>query len=205
MGIVQSILDFLGRQSAALIYLVVGLGAGIENLFPPIPADTFVLFGAFLAARGKAVAWVVLLVTWAGNVSTALLTYWLARRYGRSAFETRVGHFILHPGQLERIGGFYERHGRKAIFLSRFLPALRAVVPIFAGVSGLGFFRTALPLATASLLWYGVIVVIGTVAGRNWSAIRDAFGQYNLVLTVIAVLLIAGIGVWWWKTRHEDE
>ncbi|NIR61361.1 MAG: hypothetical protein GWO02_18625, partial [Gammaproteobacteria bacterium] len=76
---------------------MIGAGAAVENIIPPIPADTFVLFGAFLAAAGRADPLLVFLVTWLSNVTAAMGVYTLAYRYGRAFFRTAVGHWLLHP------------------------------------------------------------------------------------------------------------
>lgn len=205
MGVAESVIQFIGSQAPLLIYLSVALGAAIENVFPPIPADTFVLFGAFLASQGRAEPWLVFAATWGGNVLTALMTYGLARRYGRAIFRTRIGHMVLRPGQLGQIERFYGRYGIWTIFLSRFLPGFRAVVPIFAGVSRFGFWRTALPLGIASAIWYGIVVVVGLVAGRNWRTIVDTFGQYSTALGIVGAVLVALVLWWWWRTRHHEH
>ena len=69
----DAILSFLGAQGPILLYALLGTGSALENVFPPIPADTFVLLGAFLAAGGRADAWTVFFVTWLANTTTALL------------------------------------------------------------------------------------------------------------------------------------
>jgi membrane protein DedA with SNARE-associated domain len=89
--------------------------------------------------------------------------------------------------------------------VSRFLPAFRAIVPVFAGISGISFPRVAIPLAIASAAWYGALIAIGSLAGKNWSAIMDLFDRLSLVLLVIAGVLVAALGWWWWRTRHEVE
>ncbi len=183
---------------------MLGLGAALENLVPPVPADTVVLFGAFLAAQGRARPWAVWLVTWLPNVGTAMLVYLLSRLYGRRFFETRIGRLLLHPRQLDRVHHFYDHWGALAIFFSRFLPGFRAVVPLFAGVSRVGVVRAGVPMLVASGLWYGFLVVLGTKAGENWPAIRRIFGHTSLWLAIVALGLAALIGVWWWRSRHRN-
>ena len=187
----------------ALIYVTIGAGAAIENIIPPIPADTFVLLGAFLAASGRADAVLVFLVTWVCNVATAVLVYRLAHRYGRGFFDTTAGHWLLRPNQLEKIGIFYERWGTPAIFVSRFLPAFRALVPVFAGVTRVPLSRVLPPLALASGLWYGILVYMGALAGRNWQAIVEFFGQFSSALLAVAAVLIVLVAAWWIRSRQE--
>lgn len=201
----DDLISRLVELPAEVIYLIVGIGAAVENVFPPIPSDTFALFGAFLAAQGEAETRLIFAATWLGNVSSALMTYGLARRYGRSVFTgTGFGRWMLHPGQLEQVERFYARWGRSAIFFSRFIPAVRAVAPVFAGVTGMRFWPTFLPLATASAIWYALIVWVGATAGSNWDAIRTTLAPYNTALGIAGAALIALIGWWWWRTRHRE-
>ncbi len=198
----EALFTTLANLPPLLTYLVLGIGAALENVFPPIPADTFVLFGAFLAAQGRANPWGVWLVTWLANAASALAIYMAAWHYGRKVFRTAVGRWVLHPGQLERLARFYHGWGTTAIFFSRFIPGFRAVVPIFAGISRLRPRRVALPIVVASGIWYGAIVLAGSAAGANWTAIRHAFRHTGVALGGIGVLLAAIVGVWWWRTRH---
>lgn len=198
-----SLLRELASLPPLLIYLIIGGGAAVENVVPPVPADTFVLIGAFLAAAGRADPWIVFLVTWLANVVSALLVYGVARRFGQGFFATRVGHFLLHPRQLEQIGSFYRRFGLIAIFFSRFLPGFRAMVPVFAGVTHVPATRVLAPLAIASGLWYGALVYLGAFAGRNWQAILAFFDRASLVLLVVAGVLVAAFAWWWIRSRKH--
>jgi len=204
-GLIDSIVRILSALHPALIYVVVGAGAAIENVIPPIPADTFVLLGAFLSGTGRASAGLVFLSTWVANVAAAIGVYRLARRHGRRVFTTRVGRRLLKPRQLETISRFYGRWGTAAILVSRFLPGFRAIVPVFAGVSGVGTMRVAVPMAIASAVWYGALVLLGGAAGRNWSAIVALFARASAWLLVIAAVLMILVVVWWWHTRREPH
>jgi membrane protein DedA with SNARE-associated domain len=198
-----SLLHQLANLPPLLIYVVLAAGAAVENVVPPVPADTFVLLGAFLAAAGRANPWLVLLFTWLANVAAAIGVYGLAYHFGEAFFGTRVGRFLLHPRQLEQIGGFYRRWGTGAIFGSRFLPGFRAMVPVFAGVTRLSLWRVLPPLALASVLWYGALVYLGALAGGNWRAILAFFDRASLVLAIIAGVLVVAFAAWWIRSRRH--
>jgi membrane protein DedA with SNARE-associated domain len=202
---IEDILQQLAELPALLIYLFIGAGAAIENFVPPIPADTFVLLGAFLAAGGTGNAWVVFFVTWLSNIGSAALVYVLANKYGQSFFEKPIGHMLINKRQMKQIGTFYDKYGVPAIFMSRFFPTFRAMVPVFAGVTHVPFWKVFIPLSLASALWYGFVVYIGVTAGNNWDALMRFFNKFSFILLIIAGVLFVAFGVWWWKSRqHKD-
>jgi membrane protein DedA with SNARE-associated domain len=201
----NAILSFLGAQGPLLLYLLLGAGSALENLFPPLPADTFVLLGGFLAAGGRADAWTVFLVTWLANTSSALLVYWTGLRFGRPFFQVGLGRHLLNPGQLRRLQRFYDRWGLPAIFFARFLPGLRAMVPVFAGVTHQRFAVVAFPVMVASGIWYGMLVWLGATAGRNLPAVGHWLAGVNRLLLVLAVALVGALALWWFRTRRGHE
>ncbi len=190
----------VARLPARWLYLALGLGGAVENFFPPIPADTFVLLGALLAGEGELTLRGVFTVTWSSNTIAALLNYAAARRWGPGILDSRFGRWLIRPRQLERLASLYHGHGGKIIFFSRFLPAFRVVVPVFAGVSRLSFWRAALPITLASAVWYGVLVAAGGLFGP---VIVDVMGRVNVALVAIAGVLAALVAAAWWRTRRR--
>src|SRR5207247_2632981 len=143
--------------------------AALETFMPPLPADTAVALGAFLAGRGRLNLWTVFGLTWAANVASASAVYWLARRYGRDFFKGPTGRRLLTPPVLAHIEAQYQRHGTYGIFVSRLLPVWRAVVPpppIYAGGFAAGYGAHRLlpirlwlePTVVQSLLGWGLLV-----------------------------------------------
>ncbi len=205
MAEVQQLIALLAEIPPVIAYLLLGLGAAIENVFPPIPSDTVVLLGGVLSDRGGLNAGVVLAVAWLSNVGGALIVYGLARRYGPGFFHEGWGRRLLRPHQFERVSEFYSRYGLWAIFVSRFFPVLRVVIPTFAGFAHLGVVRTAIPLALASLAWYGLMLFAGIFASQNLPRIFELVGTANSWLLGIALLVMVAIGVWWLRSRREER
>jgi membrane protein DedA with SNARE-associated domain/uncharacterized tellurite resistance protein B-like protein len=159
-----------------------------------VPSDAAVALGAFLSIRGLTTPFGVFIVTWVANLAGAAAVYFIARRYGRRLFATRTGRRLLAPRSLAIIEREYLRFGVAGIFISRFLPGIRAVVPPFAGLIGLSALRTLVPMGVASAIWYGGITILGTVIGSEWERINRIILGVNRTLAVVAVALI-GTGV----------
>jgi membrane protein DedA with SNARE-associated domain len=198
----DSILDKLLGLPTAAVYGLIGALAAVENVFPPIPADTAVAIGAFLSHHGTIAAPTVFLVTWLCNVLGATAVYLSGRTLGRQFFTGRLGRQLLKPVHLRKLEGHYERHGPWGIFLSRFLPGVRAVVPAFAGVARLSAAKAVIPMAIASGIWYGTLtLVVASAAGKIEEAVRIVT---RLNWTFLA-LALAAIGLIVWKVRGRSR
>ena len=175
----------------------------MENVVPPVPSDAAVGLGAFLSHRGVTTPLLVFAVTWVANLSGAALVYLAARRYGHRLFAGRTGRRLLAPRSLAVIEREYLRFGIAGIFISRFLPGIRAVVPPFAGLVRLGAVRTFVPMAVASAIWYGGITLLGSLIGASWERITGILEGVNRTMGVITVLLIVAGAAWYWSGRRR--
>lgn len=198
-------IEWMNRLPDVALYVVLALGAGLENFIPAIPADTFVALGGFLAGAGDLEARWVVLGTWTMNVAGALFVYRMSHLHGAAFFERRLGRRLVRPHQMRRMASFYDRWGTAAIFFSRFLPGLRAIVPVFAGVTHQPWARVAVPIAVASALWYGGLVWIGLLAGHNLDTLASIVGRLNTTLALVAALTGVVIAVWWIRTRRDPD
>lgn len=195
----------MDRLAGPTLYVLLGVGAALENIVPAIPADTFVALGGLLSALGQLSAPWVFAVTWVFNVASALAVYRLAYRHGRGFFSQGLGKHVLRPHQMARMERFYARWGTPAIFFTRFLPGVRSVVPVFAGVSLQGWLPVGVPIAVASAIWYGALVWLGVWAGNNLGLLADLLGNVNSVLGIVAVLVTLAALAWWWLSRRPPE
>jgi membrane protein DedA with SNARE-associated domain/uncharacterized tellurite resistance protein B-like protein len=185
------------------VYAVLALLAAVENVVPPVPSDAAVALGAFLSHRGVTTFVAVFLVTWVSNLLGAAGVYFVARRYGRRLFASPTGRRLLAPRSLAIIEREYLRFGIIGIFISRFLPGIRAVVPPFAGLVGLGAFRTLAPMGLASAIWYGGITMVGALIGSEWERISALIASVNRTLFIATLVLAAAGGVWYLVRRRQ--
>jgi membrane protein DedA with SNARE-associated domain len=198
---VQDVLDWLAGLPPAALYAALAVVSAAENVFPPLPADTVVAFGAFLAARGQATLLGAFLATWLGNVSGAVLIYMLGRRYGARYAHQWMARFGGARSE-SRLQAMYERRGIFALFLSRFIPGLRALVPPFAGALRVAPLRATLAIAIASGIWYGIVTWIAYRVGTDWEALQERLRGAGVTAALVAGA-IALLGLAWYMIRRR--
>ena len=187
---VEAVIDWLSALPIGTLYIAIGAISAIENIFPPFPADIVVAFGSFLAARGQASPYTTFLVSWVGNMVGAAFMYYVGRRYGSSAFMSRLERWA-GKGAEQRLMALYGRYGLPALFISRFLPAVRAVVPPFAGAMKLPVIPVAIAIAAASGVWFTFITFLAYRAGSNWEALYGTIVKSGKIVGLSATVFVA--------------
>lgn len=198
----ENFIERLSGVPLVVLYPTLGLLAAVENIFPPLPTDAVVAFGSFLAARGQGNPWATFLITWLSNVAGAAGMYWAGRRYGRSVLTRGYARWIGPEAEV-RLERSYRRYGIPSLFVSRFLPAVRAVVPIFAGAAKLPFIPVITIMALASGIWYAFLTVIAFRAGSDWETLQRTIANYSRAIMVLAVVMVLAAAAIWWKKRRR--
>ena len=186
------------RNHPAGFALLAG-AALLEFLFPPIPGDTITLLGAALISG---FGW-----SWAGVVA-AILCGALAG----AASNFYIGRRLRARGQsrpsVERIMARFERHGPAYLLINRFIPGVRAVAFVAAGMSQMRARDVFLYGGTSVVLWNGLLITIGAAIGANFEALKSWLHQYTtwawVALGSVAVLLIAWRLVRRWRRRKVE-
>ncbi len=192
---VHDLLNWLGALPEPLLYAAILLAAFAENVFPPLPADTVVALGAFVAARGNGTVLGVWGATMIGNIVGAMLMYSLGKRYGMP-WLTRKFPTVFSPTTTRQFVDRFHKHGLWAVVLSRFLPAIRAVVPPVAGAIGIGAVRAAMAMTFASGVWYGVVCWLAFRAGANAGALLARIEDQQRVISIVAATVVFVAVVW---------
>src|ERR1700716_1798627 len=200
----QSITRWLGDLPLGSLYATIAVLSAFENFFPPFPSDAVIAFGAFLADRAHGSAFTVFFLGWFGNVSGACITYALGRRFGSKAFLRRLEKYA-GPDAEQRIKQLHKRYGFWGLFVSRFLPGVRAIVPPFAGAMNLGATKVILAVGTASAVWFAFITFLAFRAGDNWDVVQRYLVRSGKVAGAIAIgIVVLSVALWLYK-RHGKK
>ena len=192
----QGLLSWFAGLPTGVLYLSLGLLAALENVFPPLPTDTVVAFGTWLAARGHGSALLAFAATWVGNVAGAVGMYAAGRRHGAAWIRRRLPGLADERGE-DRLRRLYGRYGIPALVLSRFIPGVRALVPPFAGALRVPAASAIGAMALASGVWYGFIAYVAYRAGSNWDQLTARLARSGRITSIVAAsVALVAVVVW---------
>ena len=196
----ESLLAELSGINPIWTYCILLLSAFLENVVPPVPGDTVIVFSAYLVGRGKLEAWPVFLTNWTGGIAGFMAMYYIGRSRGRDFLLRRGGGLFSAEG-LGKAEYWLERYGVLLILGNRFLTGIRSVIAIGAGLGGMRWTTVALFGAISMAAWNGLLLYAGLVVGQNWEQVTDLLKQYNRVLMGLLLLLVAVLLWRWWAQR----
>ena len=190
----QGILHFVTGLLLAHGYIVIFIGAALDNFGLPASGDVVLFAGGWFANLGRVALPLVMLSGFAGALVSDNAVYWIGRIGGRPlisrVLKMRFLHFLINEGTLEKVERSFEAHGGKMVFVGRFGPGLRSMTPLFAGVSRMKYYKFLPYNLSAAAVWAVAYTLVGYVFGSYWSdllAVAKSFG-YGIVALVILVL-----------------
>jgi len=186
---VDAFLDFILHQDPAMVILTLMLLSALENVFPPVPADVAAALGAFWAVRAGVSPVLVGALCFLGNQVTATGVYFWARARGAAVLRSREFHLLLPPEVQPAVHRYVNRFGGLGIFVSRFLPGLRAGVLPFAAIHGVSPLRALIPSALASLLWYAGLTAAGSALGLAYDEVKTTVARVTGALGTVGVVI----------------
>ncbi|MCL4213429.1 MAG: VTT domain-containing protein [Gemmatimonadales bacterium] len=203
----DAFLGWLGGVPILALYALIFAASLVEGVLPIMPGDLAAALLAFLAARAGGTLVPTIAVVTAGSVGGALIMWWVGRRFGAEWLARQLGRFGFARTEQkveaaeQRIEHAYREYGWMALFVSRFLPGVRAVVPAAAGAIGLPFWEVTAIFTLASLLWYGGISYIAFHVGRDWASVRATLEVVARdvglgAIAAAAVLVLVGWRLW---------
>ncbi len=194
----------LGHWSYLVIFLVVALECQV-GLGLLIPGESMVMVGGFLAERGMFdLPGIVIVISLAAILGDSI-GYELGWRFGGEWLLRYAGRFGLHQVHLDRVDGFFAKHGRKAVFTSHFLSLFRPLMPFVAGSRRMSYMKFLSFNAMGCVVWASVFVVLGYLGAKSWQMVAPLVGNSGEILGGM-LLLVFMIG-WLWNRlgRHEPE
>jgi membrane protein DedA with SNARE-associated domain len=184
----------LAHQGYWVIFLVVFL----NNLGLPIPGDSMLLGGGFLAGKGILAGWAVVATGTLGCFLGGIASYWLGFHYGRRFFLKKIRWLHIAPERVGHLENFFEKYGAKAVFFARFVALLHPVTGLLAGL-GKTPLRPFLFYNFAGAAAYATLYTLtGYFFGQQWEHFKSWMGPVTLYGIVVGA---AFCGLVWFLRR----
>ncbi len=186
MGITEFLVDLITRLIATGGYPIVFVLMGLESMVAPVPSEAVMPFAGFLIESGQFSFGGVVAVSTLGSIAGSLISYYMGA-WGGEPFVRRFGRFLLlDMHHLEITKNFFGKYGEKAIFISRFVPVVRHLISIPAGVGRMNLWKFSLYTVIGAGMWNAFLTWVGFVLKENWSVVR----HYT---EIIDIVVVAGI------------
>ena len=172
-------------------------------MFPPFPGDTIILIGAVLIT-GYGWNWIgISLAVLLGSLMGVMFDYWLGLRLGRRP--RRPGREKRHAA-LDRVMARFERHRRLYLIINRFLPGIRPLFFVAAGLSRMSVREVLLYGGLSVVLYNGALVAAGAALGANLPALQTWVHRYTTLTWAVLLGAAAAYGLWrLWQWRRRGS
>ena len=190
-------------------YLGVFLLIAIENIFPPIPSEAVLLFGGFMTTYTGLNIIVMIIAATLGSLVGAIVLYGLGRILSKERLKKivsgKIGKILrLKAEDIDKADKWFYEKGNKTVFFCRFVPIVRSLISIPAGISKMPMGKFLIYTTAGSTVWNAVLLIIGNIVGENWTNMLAIFEQYShITLIVLAIIFIIGCLLFYWKKTNK--
>ena len=177
-------------------YLGIFLLILLENLFPPIPSEVILTFGGFMTISTSMNVFGVILVSTIGSLLGAIILYYLGKILNKERInkiiKSKYGKLLrIKSKDIEMADKWFDTKGRKTVFFCRFIPVVRSLISIPAGMSEMPLPQFTIYTFFGSLIWNTVLILIGAFAGDKKDYILSLLDDVsNIVLIVLIIIFI---------------
>ncbi len=177
---------FITKYSYAGIFI--GLSLGILGL--PIPDESLIAFTGFLSSQGKLNIQLLLPVINSGIILGITVSYFLGKIAGRHMFNKYTGKIALNTNRLKKIKCFYDKYGQYSLLIGYFIPGVKHLTAIFAGVNNMPYRKFAIFAYTGAILWATTFFILGYLLGHKWRYITHNFFTPIIIFIVLVLFFI---------------
>lgn len=178
-------------------YLGIFILKMLENLFPPIPSEVVLTFGGFMTTYSDLSMAGIITFSTLGSVSGAAILYgvgMLIKQEKIERFIDKWGYIIrLKKRDFYRANAWFAKYGVWAIFFCRFIPVVRSLISVPAGMFRLNFGLFLLLTGLGTFIWNITLVNVGSLLGNSWEEILHYLTDYAETLIVIACIILSVI------------
>lgn len=201
----EIILFIMGKYGYIGVFLLIM----IENVFPPIPSEVILLFGGFMTTYTKLNIFGMVVASTLGSLFGAIILYYIGKIFNKDRLKKiisgRLGKVLrLKVSDIDNADNWFDNKGNKTVFFCRFIPLVRSLISIPAGMSEMPVFKFLLYTLFGSLIWNTVLIIVGSVVGENWTKIVGILDTYSHTVVIILFIIFV-VGVYFFYRNRSNK
>lgn len=176
--------------SAETIYAVVGLIVFLESaivFFFFLPGDSLLFSLGIYISYGLLDAHVLLPVLIVAAILGNLVGYWLGKYFGQKWIQVGYTKYIK-PEYFRKSEKFFSNYGSVSVFLSRFVPIVRTIMPFLAGIASMKKNKFTVFSIVGGVVWVSVVVSVGYFFGNTVSIANVE--KFVLLLMLFVIFIV---------------
>ena len=183
---IEQLINWVNSIILAIGYPGVMLLMFFESTMLPIPSEIVMPFAGYLVAQGKLSFVLVAFLSGVASLIGSWASYAIGY-YGGIPLIKKVGHYaLLDEQRLKWTERWFRKHGEKTIFISRFIPVVRHLISLPAGIGKMNLFKFSVYSFVGATIWNTILLAAGFYLGANYILIH----KYSQVIDWIVVALI---------------
>ena len=190
----EYMIDWLTAVMNDFGYMGIVFLIAVENIFPPIPSEVILTFGGFMTTTSELTFLGVVISATGGSVLGAVVLYYIGLQLSVKRLEKIIdkwGHILrVTKDDIKKADKWFDKYGPWTVFFCRFIPLIRSLISIPAGMSKMNVVLFLGLTTLGTLIWNIVLVYLGAAVGNSW---ENIVGYMDIYSNIVYVLI--GIGV----------
>jgi membrane protein DedA with SNARE-associated domain len=162
----------------------------LESTMAPLPSELVMPFAGFLVALNKMDALSVIAAATLGSLCGSLISYWLGRHFGIKIVNKFGKYLLLEEEHLKKAEKWFKRRGGITVFISRFVPGVRHVISIPAGVGKMNLLKFSVLTVIGAGIWNTFLMYLGFMLERNYNLVYEYTSYIDMILLFIVSVLV---------------
>jgi len=158
----------------------------------PLPSEIVLPFAGYLVFRGALQYWPVIVYSTIAALLGSSADYYVGRKLGSSLMTGKVALPYIPVGELQRVQGWFDRHGPAAVALLRLVPTARVLVSFPAGACKIKAVTFEFYTLLGCLTWNIALVYLGLWLGASWGIVTSYFRD----LSILVLLALIAFVIW---------
>lgn len=179
---------------AAILFAETGLLVGFF-----LPGDTLLFAAGFFAAQGRLNLGLALIALFLGTFLGNIVGYEIGRRSGPRVFNNEKA-LLFNKQNVIYAQNFYKKHGGKTILIARFIPIIRTLAPLIAGIGKMRYRLFISYNFIGGVIWVSLVTMIGYWAGR---VVGHYFNIDKYILPVVLLVTLITLGISFWQLWRD--